>query len=695
MIQRLGIRIPLTRFGVTPTELLSVFLCILFFAGWLSSVMGEVSIQLLPALTVVMASYWMAGTIAIRLLSLRTAWRGDFPMTMLLGYCLINTSLFVLALASPFSILINLCLIMAVSVGLLPATVGSPSSNEPEASAKVDVAALVWLFICLLGTTFWARESLMPIIHRSGEVLITPWADSFIHAALIRMLSEAHGSASLQSVLLAGAPAPLYHYASYMAPAFLTKTADLNAFDVFTGFVVPGGLFMSCLAAYVLIRTFWSPWPAYLASLSLLLFPNSSFHGLMIPWFSYHWLTLISPSLAYGLAAFAPGWALMFEGLRESRMVLIFASLFTMCLSALFKVYFLVSFSFMALIYPLLFHFRIPPLLRLGGVLTVASLFLLGFETLQHFSALPRLQLDFSAAYRYGQMVTSQVENGVLRAGISMLKETSSWVRSPVDAVVIYWGTFGVFGLACPAAVLMLRRKMDLCILCFPIFTMGCYMFFSLGLAFDEKLGQEHFLHRHFAWAYLVACSWTAGALYWSHFGDDPPPRPFARWVLVITVAALLFLSYLWGHQVQKGPLWGTHFSWQTVPAGFVQSCYFIRDRSRDGDIIQDSKNDPRCLATALCGRQAYVIDYWLLHETLPPMARERIQDLQRFKSLNSEEEVLDFASARGIRWYLLHPEDIVLWPPQVANRFSFECDGFRVYEFEQGSVLKKPGEVR
>jgi hypothetical protein len=465
----------------------------------------------------------------------------------------------------------------------------------------------------------------------------------------------------------------------------LTASAGIAPFDTYNGFAVPGGLFITIMAAYVLLCSFWGRWPGFAGSLCLLLLPNASYHGLNIPWFSYHWLILISPSLAYGIAVFAMAWVLMFEGLRKSRPILIMASYSVACLSIAFKAYLFLSFSLLVLVYPLLFWKGLSLRSRLVGVFVASAGFFLAIEGTHYFESVSFIHLNFSAASQYSGWVLSMVENRPLLNTFVAMLGAAGWILVPLGALLIYWGTFGVFGVVCPALAFVQRREIDPATLWFPILTMVAYLIMSLGLGYDTHLGasQEHFLHRHFAWAYFVVCSWTLGAAYWSKFGADPPSNSLWRGAMALGLSGLLFVSYSLGHKVQVGPVWGKFCTWTEVPYGLVQASFFVRDHSKQGDIVQDSKNDPKCIVSALSAHQAFLIDYWLMQEKMPPLASERLAGLRQFKTFTSEDEIVSFASKHGIKWYILHPDDEVHWPPHLTDKFVFRESGFRVYNFE------------
>jgi hypothetical protein len=530
----------------------------------------------------------------------------------------------------------------------------------------------------------WTQDSFTPIAFHEDFATIKPWKDSFFNSMIIRMLSEYKENSSLQNLLMAGISAPIYHYAGYMIPAFVCANSAISPFAVFNGFAVPSGLAMTGMAAYVLGCQCRGRWPGVVGAVALMLFPSASVQWISVPWFSYHWLVIISVTLSYGIVVIAVAWCLMFEAIRDRRWSLVAASYSMAALSAVFKAQIFVAVAPLVWLYPFLFWRNFSLRVRLvSSLLAVMTCFLV-VELSHNFESIPFIRLDFSSAREYAVFVVSQVESGGLETFFSRLQGLRG-LLIPVGSAVIFWGTFGFFGVACLCLFFARHRELDNPGLWFPLLTMIVYLFASLGLAYDKNniAMPEELLHRPFVWAYLVVCSWSVAESYWRMFGDNLPSWLHRRSLVAYGLIALFLMPYFSGSRVQQGPQWGKRFSYIEVPRALVEAAFYMQAHTARGDLVQDSENDPNCIVSALSARQAYFINYggpknfWTA-ATVP----ERLAEVEAFKSLTTEENVLAWAADRRIAMYLLHPNDKVQWPRRLLERPAFEAAGFRIYCF-------------
>ncbi len=148
-------------------------------------------------------------------------------------------------------------------------------------------------------------------------MIVKPWADSFYHAAIVRMFRDAHGMGTLENILLPGQSAPIYHYASYSIPALLCAAADTPCYLSLTAFQVPLGIVLTGFAAFALGKSWWGPGAGLGAVIALLLLPDASFYGVKNPFLSADWLQQIAPSGAYGVKRSRWRGGLVVEGCRD------------------------------------------------------------------------------------------------------------------------------------------------------------------------------------------------------------------------------------------------------------------------------------------------------------------------------------------------------------------------------------------
>jgi hypothetical protein len=200
----------------------------------------------------------------------------------------------------------------------------------------------------------------------------------------------------------------------------------------------------------------------------------------------------------------------------------------------------------------------------------------------------------------------------------------------------------------------------------------------SLGLAMDvRRVGTpDEFLNRPLVWAYFAVVVWTAGGAYAARFGTALPrrlPVRIAAVLLVLLGLAVRFPGRF--HNLQTFPAWpgfGSFEEFASFPLCRVQASLYIREHSRDQDILQDSENDFHYLTTGLAERQAFVIANMLRTREEAGLS-ERLADMESFKRMTSAAELTAFAARRKISWYLLHPRHGVMatqcWKRRVCLR--------------------------
>ena len=64
-------------------------------------------------------------------------------------------------------------------------------------------------------------------------------------------------------------------------------------------------------------------------------------------------------------------------------------------------------------------------------------------------------------------------------------------------------------------------------------------------------------------------------------------------------------------------------------------------------------------------------------------------------KAFTAREQLAAFARQTGIRWYVLHPGDVVAWPADVLDHPAFADRGFRVYDLRPARPRPRAGPAR
>jgi len=561
--------------------------------------------------------------------------------------------------------------------------------RRPEKTTKNELDFYV-VVISLVGATLWSQDSILPLSYVSEGIVFKPWTDSFYHARVISEIVNWSGGVPLGHLAIAGQTSAAYHYAGYTSPAILSAVTNLHSYFAFTGFQVPFGVFLTGLAAYVLMSLFWGKRAGLIAPIVLLLLPDAAQQGIHNNWLSYHWLQQIAPNGMYGIVVCVMAWIFMYQGCRKTDYRAIIVSYVFLLLSLSYKAQIFVPNAILLWLWSPLFVRRIKLYQRVLWFTVAVAILCSAMSFSQQDTRVPTLLFDGSAFKAYSQNVISFFDPGWANHVVIWLQSlqpgTTVWEAS-INAVTIYIGTFGVWGILAPYIAGVYRHKMSRDAFWFPVAIMGLYLSMACLLAFDAKgVGtREELLHRPFVWAYFISCIWSSSALF--YFMSQRMKTWFLQpQVLVILCLVLSLVPWTLGGGVEKGPPFGKEYANIFVAQGQFEACRYIREQATVSDVLLDSQFDPRLIVTALSERQSYFMNPIYGNSTLPHY-EERLALVQELVGIDSVEKLREFQIRQRVDWYLLHPNDTVNWPLAIVMQPEFDYNGYRVYHLT--SLLK------
>ncbi len=693
-IQTGGRGTPFSKGVISIVDIVCCSICATFFFAWICISNKENLFNLAVFCLSFTVVSLVSGRLLLRSLSGRYYCLEDFPASFLTGFTGISVALFLFAAISPFNIIANFAFIIGLVIVLWIILSRIKSTNGSELRDGNDPAMfdIMCVLITGLAATLLARDSFAPLVLQGEEVVVKPWVDAFIHSAYIRMLSDAQGASSLKNVFLANGPVPIYHYAQYMPAALLRAATGISSFTGFNSFMVPGSFFVIGLAAYALVKSCFGSRPALLASIGIYL-PSAAYHGVNDKFLDFHWLISVSPGLGYGIAAMAISWALMFQAIRTRNLRLIVASYLLAVFSAMVKIHVFIPNAILLLIFPALFWSNIPLWMRIAGLTAGVGVPSIVIKLSQQFESLPLIRLDFSSTKQYLGFLIEQSANPWVKNSLLQIGAVDNITGCIMAAlVVVFYGTFGVFGLLAGICMFKSRRSIRNEVLLFPIFVIITYLIMALGLAYDLRPSSGTFdelRHRPFVWAYFVVCLWSMSAGYFWLLSRSGIKGMTERLLLCAVLIACLASAYCLGDKLQIGPFSTVvQFAWVRMPSGLVKSADFLRTQASPDDLIQGSEPEPRSqllLLSGLSDRQVYVAA-----ASKCPWEKEaeaRLAELQQARAFTDKEQIRGFFLSRGIKWYVLYPTTKVNWPQAIAKDQVYSSGGFRVYRFDQGSI--------
>jgi len=604
------------------------------------------------------------------------------------GFFLFNSLLFVLTLATPFGMKANVAIVLLGAVGLAVFTWKRPA---PPAEPQVELPSLLCILVCGLAATLWCSDS-QPLLVEQGPIAIfQTWQDTFFHISHISGFAQAHGLGTLHNLNMAGAPLPLYHYASYISGAAVVAVAGVPALDVYGSFQLPLGIFLVGLAAFSLIASIWGGWPALAAAAAVMLLPDAYQQGFGNRLLGYNFLTQVNLTVLYGIACAAMAWVFVLEGGRRGKPLTILVGYVFLGVCLFYKAQIFVANAFLILIYPWLFYagLRLRWRALVMALLTVIFVMTIAFS--QTMARVPLIRLDGSGLYGYLEMLLHSLDPGAFKnffVQVFTLEQHARPVIWLYAAAMILLSSFGWWLAATPLVLAAVRTKTTRAVFYWPIFLVANYMLMAMGLALDTHgvAMPEELLNRPVVWVYFAVVAWTVGGGYYFALGNQAPRSWPARTGLVGVLCLGLMSPFVLGKGLQTFPAWNGYTSYKdfnTEPLCLVKASQYIKNNSRPGDIVQDSAYDPHYRVAALTERRLFASAQNPSRLPKGPLL-DRLYELEHFKGMRDPNAILTYAALNNIAWYLLQPGTPVAWPEAFLQQAVFDCGGYRVYRFDK-----------
>lgn len=666
---------------------LAVAALVSFFSFWQARVSGHLSLpafatfMLFVLLCLAYGDAFLAATAGL------ARNRGGMPFQFLCGYFLFNTLLFIAALISPFGMPVNILLVALGGVGLAAFGRMRPANVDHGGD---DLASLLCVMVSGVAATLWCTDAqTQPLIQGQAAIYQT-WQDVFIHVREISAFAQSHGISTIQDVKQSGAPAPIYHFASYLSPAAVSLMTGSPAIDIYSSFQLPFGIFLTGLAAFSLIGSIWGNWPALAATVAIVLLPDAYQQGFANRYLSYNFLAQVNLGMLYGMACIAIAWVFILEGSRRGSVASILVGYLFLALCLVYKAHIFVANAFLILIYPCLFFAGLRAHWRVLIGLALTALFVVVVVLSQTIDRVPVLRLDGSGISPYGGSLLSLFDEGFLKTFFTRVfkhEQHAKPVLALYVAAMLSISTFGLWLAATPLVAAAGRTKFPAAVLAFPFLVAANYLVMSMGLAIDTRQVGSPFelLNRPLVWAYFAVAAWTAGGAYYLLIGNRLPRSWKYKVVLfgllgVAFAGPLVFARNLQTFPVRQG--FASYQEFNSVPLCLVKAAQYVRDNSHAEEVVQDSENDPHLLFTALSERQLFAGE-----ATFGGQAKdhqERLDGLSRFRNTRNADELRSYMAANAISWYLLRPDTPVSWPSSFLQGAAFDCDGYRVFRFEK-----------
>lgn len=645
-------------------------------AAWLTVAGGAFSARALVACETLFFAFYLAGSIFASVPALAAGVSFDLPLRLLVGYAVVNTALFALAWVSPLGIVLNFGILLALMLAVF-------FRAKQRTRVRANSASLWLVPLCLVATSLWCQDSILPRVEQGSVVLFKPWVDGFYHAVHIRIFAASHGAASIEDWRLAGLPGRPYHYGMYMLPALIKQASGIASYTAFAGALAPVGVFFTGLAAYAFFATLWGAWAGFASAAALLLLPDGAQQGMQNTFMSYHWLTQISPSATYGLAVLVVAWVFVIQGCTRGSRLQLFAGWSFAVLVSVYKLHYIVASALLLLLVPaLFFRAQVGRNKRALWVALACAAYAAALIFGQKVPGVPLIRFDGSSIGEILRLVQTFAKPGALR---DYVVQHAGVKFSPSSNLVfgIPYVLFALLGLFVPLLVILvacLRRRTSLLYVLFPLMLIANFLVMFFGLALDPASSTpDELSHRPVMIVYFFVVTWVGGALGFTVM-ESRRLVGVARPVIVGLAALLLALPARLGSGVQT--MWAMpQMSPVRVPRSVVEVAEYMRDHGDPEDVFQDSQFDRIYTLSALSERRAFVAHTLTLMPFRAELIESRSAVVARFMHMSRATAISATARAYGFRWFVHHRGDKLEWPEEVTNKAVLATGPLTLYD--------------
>jgi hypothetical protein len=124
------------------------------------------------------------------------------------------------------------------------------------------------------------------------------------------------------------------------------------------------------------------------------------------------------------------------------------------------------------------------------------------------------------------------------------------------------------------------------------------------------------------------------------------------------------------------------------VDRGLVECAQYIRGQLPTNAIAQDAHFDNLLVLSGLSERPSFAArpELWKgVSKAFRDSAYQK--QLGKLQALQQAINIADLQHSvreTGIRWYVAHPGDLNVWPPEFRDHPAFESNGYRVYDMQR-----------
>jgi len=657
--------------------------------GWIYSADGVVRLTTLALLWVAMSVVLTVG----RCVSSWVGWKSDpnqLPFVDLItGYVVSSVFLFGLVLALPGGLSLW-AVVLAVGAWLVGRALRAsrkPWSHPELVDPWHHWADWVALLLALVAATVWSHEARQLPDPNVSPLVYQVWQDVFYHARLISAFGQAGGHETLFHISDSTQPLAVYHYATYLLPALVYQVTGQTAVSLYVSLLLPFGVVLCALSAYVLVRSWFGAGAGLAALLAVVFLPDAFAQGFANKHYSYYFQMLVNVATPYGLACVALSWVFMFRGCQTGSVRHVLFAYLLGVLLVFFKAHLFFANSLFLMLYPMIQFPGLRAWQRTVLCTVAVGAFVGTIALAQGLETVPYLALDGSGVHVHFRNMNHFTSGGALkdwwRLQYHLLAKTPMVYGLGAAFLLMY-----AFGALCIVFVLALglaswrarRVTLPLHVGWILAVFLG-WLLSALFLSGDiRRIGTvDELIHRPFVWAYFLVAAWSAGALYFVIWGTSLPRSLGGKLLALSICIAAVVTAWQRSPGAQLFPQWkrGYHAIVSYDPCA-LKIAQYMRTHRQERDLFLASGGDKWYFYTAHAEMQIYAgrSIYGPTRSAKPDVLRQ-VDALTR---MTTEAQVLDFLRSRHIGWYIKDPDSQLQWPDSMARFRVMDCGGHELY---------------
>lgn len=513
-----------------------------------------------------------------------------------------------------------------------------------------DLGAMATIAVCV---AFWCRHSaaLVPTIETSATAPV--WTDYFIHGTAIAQFGDRLGSGRL-AFALADLPIGLYHYASYMLPAAVSRLVDIPSVGLAASVLYPYGILTLTLGVYACVGTLATRWLGVLAALALLFLPDVSAYGLKNGFFSLHWFLGASPGTAHALGVVFAALTCAVLWKLTGRRGCLWAAVVVMIAS--FQVRALIfMLAAPALLAALLYDTRVVQQRARRIMLTAAVVLAVSVAAVALIPMFRDAWIRFSAARTFIQIVHgSQTPSAYDGAYAAASQRYGRAIADALGFVALIPAVLGALTVLLPVAMALGiarsgRRPLDT----FPVWCLLGWLTIVLIAPPAAHGDATTYQYHAFPLVYAAAFVWTLLLL------DRVSVRRRAVLPAILAVAvATSLIATRSLNPVQPRLQWGWQHFATPVDRGLLAAAAFVHARAIPGDTFAlipidtaEILDDVPTRFAALANVPAYLTRpaIYMIRPTIRAAVEERVRRLRELESTTDANRARDLLRAMNV----------------------------------------------